>query len=346
MENAASQDFFQPIGNTKPWLKIAYEGEPGTGKSWTAALTAIGLHKKINSKKPVVVFDTEKASKFLIPLFKEHGIAAMVKESHSLADLKKTMDLCADGYADIVIIDSISHVWMDFQEAYKRKLNRKTFQIQDWMTIKADWNANFSIPLVQLPIHILATGRVSDRMEEQVDEDTGRKEFTKTGVKMQAEKNAAYEFDMLVLMERHELINKRKREVWRQATILKGRGNLLDGAMFKNPTYADFESAINAILLDPENRKQTETDAGELIETESNKREYLKRRDIMLEKIEAALTKVWPGSGKEEKTNKIEALEFAFGTPSWTEIQGMNPDRLESDFVKIHEFVQTKTTSL
>ena len=58
------EDFFTAIGNTKPYFKAAFEGEPGTGKSWTAALVAIGLHKKINSKKPIVLIDTEKASKF------------------------------------------------------------------------------------------------------------------------------------------------------------------------------------------------------------------------------------------------------------------------------------------
>jgi hypothetical protein len=184
-----------PIGNTKPYFKAAFEGEPGTGKSWSAALVAIGLHKKIKSKKPIVLIDTEKAAKFLVPLFKEHGIEAMVRETHSLADLVTAMKLCSEGYSDIMVIDSITHIWMDFQEAYKRKLNRQTFQIQDWMAIKSDWNRNFSIPLVQSPLHIIATGRVSDRMEQEVDED-GRKEFTKTGVKMQAEKNVAYEFDV------------------------------------------------------------------------------------------------------------------------------------------------------
>jgi len=289
--------FFTEIGNTKPYFKAAFEGDPGTGKSWTTALVAIGLHKKIKSKKPIVLIDTEKASKFLLPLFREHGIDAMVRETHSLADLVKAMQLCSEGYSDIMVIDSLTHIWMDFQEAYKRKFNRQNFQIQDWMTIKADWNKHFAIPLVQSPIHILATGRISDRMEQEVDED-GRKEFTKVGVKMQAEKNAAYEFDVLVLMERHELIQKNKREVWRQAVVLKGRGNLLDGAVFKNPTYENFAPAVEAIIKDPVTARYdiAEQDAGALIRTEEDKRQWITDKKRWLEEIEGYLVSVWPSS--------------------------------------------------
>lgn len=340
---ATEENFFTAIGNTKPFFKAAFEGEPGTGKSWTAALVAIGLHKKIKSTKPIVLIDTEKAAKFLVPLFEEHGIQAMVRETHSLADLVKAMKLCSDGYSDIMVIDSITHIWMDFQEAYKRKLNRQNFQIQDWMTIKSEWNKYFSIPLVQSPLHILATGRVSDRMEQEVDED-GRKEFTKTGVKMQAEKNAAYEFDVLVLMERHELIQRAKREVWRQATILKGRGNLLDGKVFKNPGYEDFAPAVDAVIKDPVSARfsAAERDAGELIKTEEDKRRFVLERKRWLEEIENYLVSVWPSTSAAERKNKVDALEHAFGTRSWSAIETMRPDILEDGFAKVQEFAQQK----
>jgi len=341
------ENFFTAIGNTKPFFKAAFEGEPGTGKSWSAALVAIGLHKKIGSKKPVVLIDTEKAAKFLVPLFEEHGIEAMVRETHSLADLVTAMKLCSEGYSDIMVIDSITHIWMDFQEAYKRKLNRQNFQIQDWMAIKSDWNRNFSIPLVQSPIHIIATGRVSDRMEQEVDED-GRKEFTKTGVKMQAEKNAAYEFDVLVLMERHELIQRNKREVWRQATVLKGRGNLLDGKVFKNPTYEDFAPAVEAVIKNPSEARFSpiERDAGELIRTEEDKRKWVLERKRWLEEIEGYLVSVWPSTGAQEKKNKTDALEYAFQTRSWSAIEAMRPDVLEDGYTRIQEFVQKKIAEL
>lgn len=339
----AGDDFFVPVGNTKPYFKAAFEGEPGSGKSWTTALVAIGLHKKLKSKKPIVIIDTEKASKFLVGLFQEHGIEARVRESHSLADLVKAMDLCSKGYADIMVIDSITHIWMDFLEAYKRKFNRQRFQIQDWMTIKGDWNKFFSVPIVQSPIHILATGRVSDRMEQEIDED-GNKEFTKTGVKMQAEKNSAYEFDMLVLMERHELVQKKKKEVWRQATIIKGRGNLLDGAVIKNPTYEHFAPAIDAVIKDPVGARESDAviDAAELISTEQEKRDWIQKKKVALEEIEGYLTSIWPSSSAKEKKNKIDALEFAFGTRSWAAVEGKSLKELQEGLDLVKKFVETK----
>jgi hypothetical protein len=339
--------FFTKIGNTKPYFKAAFEGEPGTGKSWSAALVAIGLHQKIKSTKPIVLIDTEKAAKFLVPLFEEHGIEAMVRETHSLADLVKAMKLCSEGYSDIIVIDSITHIWMDFQEAYKRKFNRQTFQIQDWMHIKSDWNRNFSIPLVQSPLHIIATGRVSDRMEQEVDED-GRKEFTKTGVKMQAEKNAAYEFDVLVLMERHELLTRTKREVWRQATVLKGRGNLLDGKVFKNPTYEDFAPAIESIIKDPVAARFSygEQDAGDLMKSEQDKRQWIQAKKRWLEEIEGYLVSVWPSTSAVEKKNKTDALEYAFNTRSWSAIEMMSPETLEDGYALVREFAQRKIAEI
>src|SRR6185437_15630139 len=96
--------FFTPIGNTKPFFKAAFEGFAGCGKTYTSALVAVGLHQRIGSKKPIVIFDTEESAKFLKPLFASHNIDVFVKSSKSLADLKQTMDFMLDGFSDILII--------------------------------------------------------------------------------------------------------------------------------------------------------------------------------------------------------------------------------------------------
>lgn len=64
-----SDNFFAPLTNTKPYFKAGFQGFAGSGKTYTAALVALGLHRIIGSKKPIVIFDTERASKFLRPLF-------------------------------------------------------------------------------------------------------------------------------------------------------------------------------------------------------------------------------------------------------------------------------------
>jgi len=52
---------FKKLENNRPFLKMAFEGFAGDGKTYTATQIAIGVHKKIGSKKPVAIFDTEKA---------------------------------------------------------------------------------------------------------------------------------------------------------------------------------------------------------------------------------------------------------------------------------------------
>jgi hypothetical protein len=146
-QTAAAQ-FFTPIGNTKPFFKAAIEGFAGSGKTYTAASIAIGLHKRIGSKKPVVIFDTERASKFLKPLFAEAGIEALVREAKSLADLKRTMDFMRTGVSDILLIDSISHVWEGVLAAYAESKRRTRLEFQDWGIIKPTWKREFSDPFV------------------------------------------------------------------------------------------------------------------------------------------------------------------------------------------------------
>lgn len=161
---------------------------------------------------------------------------------------------------------------------------------------------------------------------------------------MQAEKNAAYEFDVLVLMERHELIQRKKREVWRQSVVLKGRGNLLDGAVFKNPTYEDFAPAIEAIIKDPVAARfsYAEQDAGELIKTEQDKRQWINAKKRWLEEIEGYLVSIWPSTSAAEKKNKTDALEHAFNTRSWSAIEMMSPEVLEDGYARVREFAQGK----
>src|SRR3990167_8270121 len=134
MSNGETMDnFFMPVSNTKPYFKAAFEGFAGSGKTYTQAEVAIGLHQRIKSTKPVVMFDTEKAAKFLKKMFADAGIELLVRESRSLADLKETMKRLRDNQvSDVLIIDSLSHVWEDTVESYKKKYNRTGLQFQDW----------------------------------------------------------------------------------------------------------------------------------------------------------------------------------------------------------------------
>jgi len=316
-----SDDFFTDLENTKPYLKVAAEGFAGSGKTYTLAQIAVGLHQRIGSTKPVMIFDTEKAAKFLRPLFQRHGIKVLHKESRSLADLKEAMRRAREGASDVLLIDSISHVWENFVESYKAKTKRGKLEFQDWGVIKPTWKAEFADPFVRDPYHTLMTGRAAYEYEtEKVD---GKREIYKSGVKMKVEGETAYEPDVLLLLERFEELLQDDKKVWRECTVLKDRSTLIDGKTFKNATYEDFAPAIEAILSDAvTSAPRGERSAGDLFTTEEDKRKAVVAKEIALEKVQALLVEAFPGMTADEKKHKIAALRFAYGPDTvWREVE-------------------------
>lgn len=349
----AADNFFSDLSNTKPYLKIAFEGFAGSGKTFTMANLAAGLHKRIGSVKPIVVFDTEEAAKFLKQFFEERSIRVLHKRSRSLADLIETMRRCREGASDILMIDSITHVWENFLQAYAKKLGRKQgrFQFQDWGTIKPEWKGDFSDPFVRDPYHCLMTGRAGFEYETEIDED-GKKELFKSGIKMKVEGETAYEPDLLVLMSRHEDVVGRDKSVWREATLIKDRSTKIDGKTFKftsgDPdgyTYEQFAPAIDYILENPSPKEAVEQSATALFESDDDRKSFAIRRDILLEKIQAEMVSAWAGSTAEEKRRKVDALQASFGTKSWTEVSKLGVPALEAGLEMMVAIVEKAKTA-
>jgi len=336
---AVRDNFFTPIGNTKPYFKAAFEGFAGAGKTYTAALVAVGLHKRIKSKKPVIIFDTEKAAKFLKPLFAENGIEVLIRESKSLGDLKITMQkMRNEGISDILIIDSISHVWEGFLKAYAEKVHRTSLQFQDWGIIKPTWKTEFSDPFVNDPYNIIMCGRAGYEYDFEKNEDTGKRELIKTGVKMKVEGETAYEPDILVLMNRFEEVIGRDKKVWREATVVKDRSTILDGKTFQNPTYAEFSPSIEAMLSNPIPKNTVimpESDTGLLFRTEEEKADWRRERDKWLEELDGLLIRIAPGAVGRDKQLKLDLLDRVFGTTSITAIGEMRPERIAECYKKL-----------
>lgn len=335
----AQDNFFTGLDNTKPYLKAAFEGFAGCGKTFTAAQVAIGLHKRIGSKLPIVIFDTEKAAKFLKPLFAEAGIQVLLRESRSFADLKETMKRMREQkIADILLIDSITHIWENVLQSYMDKKNRTRLEFQDWGIIKPTWKKEFSEPFVNDPYHVIMTGRAGFEYETEKNAETGKREIFKSGVKMKVEGETAYEPDILVLMERFEEVLTDKKEVWREATVLKDRANIIDGKTFRNPTFQDFLPTVNALLENPIVRNPNiiqEGDTGMMFKDEENQYAWRRERDKAVEELNGLLDRIAPGTGKAEKQLKSDLLMFALGTASETAIGELKPEAIREGYRKI-----------
>lgn len=338
--------FFKDLKNDAPYLKIGIEGFAGSGKTFLAASLAIGLHKRIGSQKPIVVYDTERAFATIWDMFKDAGIEVKIRESRSLKDWAQTIEICKSGYSDILITDSVSHIWSqfttDYIEAKKKRLKNANVRLSfpDWGYLKPKWKESFSDNIVNSHMHIIFTGRATYEYDHEEDEETGKmSELRKTGIKMSAERETAYEPNLLVLMETKEnVIGAGKKEVYREATILKDRYRVIDGKTFKNPTFKDFEPVIEKMLSGTKREDEIQENKDDFSELEKSNDNWQKKRDVILEEIEAIFTSLGLGTSKEDRKIKVDLFEVAFETTSWTAIQNKRVTELETALEKLKQF--------
>jgi hypothetical protein len=158
-----------------------------------------------------------------------------------------------------------------------------------------------------------------------MEDDNGRKrrEIHKSGIKMKAENETAYEPDLLVLMSRHEDILGDEKKVWREAMVIKDRTTLIDGKTFKNPSFSDFEPFVLQMLDGSIKEVSGEEQELNFKDHEHQINSNKKQRDIALDKIKSYFELMQIGTGKAEKALKVKILIAAFGTPSWQEIESL-----------------------
>ena len=148
---------FKPAENQTAYLKAGLLGFGGSGKTYTAALMAMGIYERMKAKglnpKPVYFIDTETGSDWLIPLFKARNIPLMVSKSRAFTDLTAGI-IAAEAEGSVLIIDSVSNFWTEVQESYKKAKGRVKLQFQDWGPIKATW-ARFTDQYLNSRLHII-----------------------------------------------------------------------------------------------------------------------------------------------------------------------------------------------
>lgn len=342
MKQVNVDTFFSDLQNVRPYLKIAAQGAAGSGKTRTLTEIAIGLYKRIGSTKPITFFDSETASKFIIPILAKHGIRAVVKYSRSLEDLEATMQLVQSGgqngepFSDILIVDSITHVYDNYLDQYKQKKKRDFFEFQDWGVLKPEWKKRFSEPLVAAKCHILFTGREGYTYEDvetnRIGEDgKKKKQKVQSGYKMKAEGETAYEPDILFRMEADEELIGDKPKVVRVCTVIKDRADIIDGKQCIDPTYSFFEPVVEFVLAGVGDIPKTVSLEGAtdmFAERERVSNQSGERRKEW-ERIEANLDKICAGTSVEAKKRRTALLDLVFAEVSETAIQEKNLESLQ-----------------
>ena len=335
---------FKDATNDMAYLKAGFLGFQGSGKTRTSVLTAIGFMKYLQQlglpqgNLPVYILDTETGSSWLIPVFRESGIVVKTAKTRAFADLLKAVPE-AEKSAGLLMVDSITHFWREICDTYKKKKNITRLEFQHWDALKSEW-AKFTDLFVNSSLHIILCGRAGYEYD-YFENDNGKKELEKTGIKMKADSEMGYEPSLTVLMERE--MDVQTKEVWRTAHILKDRSALLDGKSFRNPTFDVFLPHITSLNLGG-TQVGVETRTSDALFTKDGETAWKyeqQQKAIALEEIQNELVKALPGQSGPEKVCKILILEKVFKTGSWAAIEAKNSVDLTTGLMTIRDILAT-----
>lgn len=309
-----------------------------THNTFSAAEVAVGLHKILTEKElcdpkqPIYMVDTETGASWIRGKFESQGIPFQVDKTRAFTDLVADCKMVAKENG-ILIIDSITHFWTELCTAYAKKNKRKRMSMQDWGNIKEIWR-DFTDEYVNGASHLIMCGRQGYEYDFFKDDD-GKQQLQKTAVKMKAEGETGYEPSLLIVMERHQILNESGSidDVYRTAYILKDRADVIDGKVFKNPSFKDFLPHIEKLNLGGEHvgvdTSRTSENAVR-IETSESYRLDQQRREIVLEEVTELLKKHYPSQSSIDKATRMDLIEEFFRTRSWKKVETMDLNELRS----------------
>lgn len=323
---------FKPSTNTQAYLKAGLMGFAGDGKTYTATEIAIGLVELMRARKlpagdnPVMFLDTETGSDWVKPRFDAASIQLFTAKTRAFVDLLTAVRE-AEESGSVLLIDSISHFWRNLTDEYATRKNRKRgLEFQDWAWLKAEWG-RFTDLFVNSNCHIIMCGRAGYEYDF-FENENGKKELEKTGVKMKAETETGYEPSILILMEKHqEVLDKEEKRVWRTATILKDRSTKIDGKTFVNPTFRDFMPHVEFLNLGGEHLGiDLSRTSSELFADDGEPKWQKEKRmkEIALDEIVEVLNKHHGGTTNEAKKAKADLLESVFASRAWERIKSFD----------------------
>lgn len=310
--------FFEEATSVPAYAKIGIYGEAGSGKTTTASLFAIGLHKFIKSSKPIVFMDTETGSDYVRGLFRSQNIALEVAKKRSIDALLSVVPEAVK-ISDILIIDSVSHPYQDMLQSYLLKTKKKRLAFQDWNVLKPMFR-EFTDAYTVNPVHILVCGR-SQGVWDYFKDDDGKMELHQIGTKMKVEKEMGYEPSLLIEMER--VLREGTKGWTHRATVLKDRNphkeTTLDGKEFDDPTFADILPHIQCLNIGGEHQPVSLDDSQHMFNGDTGDTEWRKKeaaRQIAWEEFSGFMGVSFPASTGGDKIAKLHLCQHIFGTTS------------------------------
>lgn len=337
------------LNDAPGYLKAMFQGPQGSGKSFTAAKLAVHVHKMFGSKKPIAFFDTEGGSDYLNDFLREAtGMDPIRDKSRAFSDLMDDAKQCADGAADILIVDSITHVWRELADGYMAAENRRLkfpkvrMDIDDIMRVKTLWQP-WPDFYITSGLHIIVCGREGNAWETEENEETGKRSAIAVGKKMKVEGEFGFEGSLSVAMSARQETEgfvkrkgskkseRRERSITNVATIIKDRFDEINGEVFENPTGESFNPHL--VRLHPELHVGVDVRVKSDARIESGDGGFgleKRQRVIYCEEIQGELVAKWPGQTAADKAAKTDAIYRLFNTRSWTQVEALDSKTLRA----------------
>jgi len=353
------------IKDAPGYLKATFQGPQGSGKTFTAAKLLCFAHKHFGSKRPVAFFDTEGGSDYVVPLIKDYtGLDPLRIKTRSFAELLEAVRECQAGAADFLLVDSITHVWRELNDAYLRKINegrqyqKSRLTIEDIMQVKNQWQPWLDA-FSNSKVHMIVCGREGNEWGNQENEETGRLELVQVGKKMKVEAEFGYEASLQVAMHSEQrmakLVKKKKqgnkaaeveklpRTIVNVATIIKDRFDVMNGSVIEYPDgehFMPFLQRLNPAAFAPvDNAVKSDNIIQEADSTGSLAYEK-RQKAIACEEIQGECLRVWPGATAKEKLMKAAIIHEVFGTRSWTAVESMDSPTLKVGLEKMRQILK------
>ena len=327
--------------NQQVGIKASFVGPTGSGKSFTAALLALGLAKHYEDRRPVGFFDTHGQSDFYEDIFRLEGVPLVSARGRSFAEMRTALTHCeSEGFSGL-IIDSYEDPWRELNAALRRRagMTGRRLQIHHRDELAAIWSL-WVARFVSSPLHIFLVGRLTH--DDPDDETTTSKPRGQTAG---AEAHLIVEMDVLHHPLAHVKTRRRGSQV-HTCYVVKDRSMRLNGQTFRFRDVNDYREGDYKRVLDAFGphiealRDSTNTPpptfnsvtSDELFvpgTADADAYQQARRIKIAIEEIEGVYGALWPGRTNQEGLLKNAATEALFGTRSWTAVEQLPASLVE-----------------
>lgn len=223
-------------------VKAAFVGPPGSGKTYTALLVALGL---VGPDGRIAVADSENESSSLYAGRVAEFDSFNLEEPFTPQAYVEVIHAAEEARYDALIIDSLSHAWAG-KGGVLEMVDQVTARAQSQNKYGVGWRAvtpehnKLVDALVRCRCHLIVTMRTKMEYATERDERTGKMTVRKIGLAPIQREGLEYEMDLVVDFNTENT-----------AVISKSRYSSLSGQVIQKPTMELGKQIKRELVEDP-----------------------------------------------------------------------------------------------